>query len=305
MGSIRWAGGLVLTNLLLLTSCGTPLVKPVRINPALEALIPADTVSLFGANVEELRQTPLYQKVIQLALPEVDKVTRETGVDPRKDIQEVLVCANETGIVTLVSGSFNSAQLEPKLSAAGIPRIPWKGSTLYGTDQSAVAFLGPSILAGGSTSNLKSVMDRDARHGLPGALQPLIDAIPARDQLWAVSSDGIPGFRSGDTQRSRLGDVAQMLRGIQDVVVGTDFSKGLNLSARLDCRTQDDARHVHDALRGAIGMARLSTPDNHPELLQVYDAIQVSQGNSRVEVSGDLPADQVDHVLSLWLKKPL
>ena len=109
----------------------------------------------------------------------------------------------------------------------------------------------------------------------------------------------------GELVNAVFGFCSILLRGIQDVVVGTDFSKGLNLSARLDCRTQDDARHVHDALRGAIGMARLSTPDNHPELLQVYDAIQVSQGNSRVEVSGDLPADQVDHVLSLWLKKPL
>jgi hypothetical protein len=96
-----------------------------------------------------------------------------------------------------------------------------------------------------------------------------------------------------------------MLRGIQAVMLGVDLSKGLNLTARLDCRTADDARHVHDALRGALGMARLSTPDNQPELLRVYDAIQVTQGNSLVEVKGDLPADQVDRVLTLWLKKPL
>ena len=95
-------------------------------------------------------------------------------------------------------------------------------------------------------------------------------------------------------------------RGIVRLVAfGADFSKGLNLTVRLDCGTNDDARHVHDALRGAIGMARLSTPDNQPELLKVYDAIQVAQINSRVEVNGDLPGDQVDRILTLWLKKPL
>jgi hypothetical protein len=88
-------------------------------------------------------------------------------------------------------------------------------------------------------------------------------------------------------------------------LLGVDFSKGLNLTARLECRTENDARHVHDALRGAIGMARLSTPDNQPELLRVYDAIHVTLVNSRVDVNGDLPSEQVDRVLTLWLKKPL
>jgi hypothetical protein len=278
----------------------------VRIDPALEALIPADTVYLFGANVERLRQTPVYQKLTQLALPEVDRFARETGVDPRRDIQEVLACSNGTGMVTLLRGSFNARNLEPKLQARGVPRIVWKDHALYGTEEAALTFLSPSTAAGGSTPVLKSMIDaRDGKHGVPGALRPLLEAIPEQDQMWAVSAGGLPGFRTGGVEGSRLGDIAQMLRGIQAVLLGVDFSKGLHLTARLDCRSENDARHIHDALRGAIGMARLSTPDNQPELLQVYDAIQVVQGNSQVRVNGDLPSDQVDRVLTLWLKKPL
>jgi hypothetical protein len=298
---------LLLAGLFLLASCRPALLKPVRIDPALEALIPADTVYLFGANVERLQQTPVYQKLSQLALPEVDRFARETAVDPRKDILEVLACSNGTSMVTMVRGRFNSRDLEPKLQARGAPRIAWKGYTLYGTEEAAFTFLSPSTAVGGSTPVLKSVIDaRDGKqHGVPGALRPLLEAIPERDQMWAVSAGGLPGIRMGMTEGNRLGDIAQMLRGIQAVVLGVDVSKGLHLTARLDCRTEDDARHVHDALRGAIGMARLSTPDNQPELLKVYDAIQVSQGNSQVEVNGDLPADQVDRFLTLWLEKRL
>jgi hypothetical protein len=297
---------LLLASLLLLTSCRPALLKPVRIDPALRALIPADTVYLFGANVERMRQTPVYRKLTQLAWPQVDRFARETGVDPRRDIREVLASSNGTSMVTMVLGTFNAADLEPKLRARGAPRIAWKGYTLYGTEEAAVAFLSPSIAVAGSTPVLKSVIDAgDGGHGVPTALRPLLDAVPERDQMWAVSAGGLPVPRMGAAEGSRLGDIAGMLRGIQAVVLGVDFSNGLHLTARLDCRTKDDARHVHDALRGAIGMARLSTPDNQPELLRVYDGIQVAQGNSRVEVNGDLPADQVDRFLTLWLKKPL
>ena len=298
------AGILLLAACLTLSSCQTVLHRSVRIDPALEALIPADTVYLFGANLEQLRRTAIYQQLARIAVPELDRFVQDTGVDPRKDLQEVLACSNGNGIVTMVRGTFNSHDLEPKMASRGVPTMSWKGHTLYGTGNTVLAFLAPSIVAAGSTSIIESMIGNSS-HGVPDALRPLVDAVPERDQMWAVSAGGLPGPKmDSNGSSSRLGDAMGMLRGIQSVVVGADYSKGLNLTARLDCQTENDAKHVHDALRGAIGMARLSTPDNQPELLKVYDAIQVTQGNSRVDVSADLGADQVDRLLSLWLNKP-
>lgn len=298
------AGILLLAACLTLSSCQTVLHRSVRIDPALEALIPADTVYLFGANLEQLRRTAIYQQLARIAVPELDRFVQDTGVDPRKDLQEVLACSNGNGIVTMVRGTFNSHDLEPKMASRGAPTMSWKGHTLYGTGNTVLAFLAPSIVAAGSTSIIESMIGNSS-HGVPDALRPLVDAVPERDQMWAVSAGGVPGPKmDSNGSSSRLGDAMGMLRGIQSVVVGADYSKGLNLTARLDCQTENDAKHVHDALRGAIGMARLSTPDNQPELLKVYDAIQVTQGNSRVDVSADLGADQVDRLLSLWLNKP-
>ncbi|MGD0618780.1 MAG: hypothetical protein ABSB67_14075 [Bryobacteraceae bacterium] len=298
------AGILLLAACLTLSSCQTVLHRSVRIDPALEALIPADTVYLFGANLEQLRRTAIYQQLARIAVPELDRFVQDTGVDPRKDLQEVLACSNGNGIVTMVRGTFNSHDLEPKMASRGAPTMSWKGHTLYGTGNTVLAFLAPSIVAAGSTSIIESMIGNSS-HGVPDALRPLVDAVPERDQMWAVSAGGLPGPKmDSNGSSSRLGDAMGMLRGIQSVVVGADYSKGLNLTARLDCQTENDAKHVHDALRGAIGMARLSTPDNQPELLKVYDAIQVTQGNSRVDVSADLGADQVDRLLSLWLNKP-
>jgi hypothetical protein len=298
------SGVLVLAACLALSSCQTVLHRSVHMDPALEALIPPDSVYLFGANLEELKQTSIYQQLARIAVPELDRFVQDTGVDPRKDLIEVLACSNGNGIVTMVRGSFNSHDLEAKMASRGAPTISWKGHTLYGTGNTALTFLGPSIVAAGSTPILESMIGTTS-HGVPEALRPLVDAVPERDQMWAVSAVGLPGPGiNPNGSSSRLGDVMGMLRGIQSVVVGADYRQGLNLTARLACKTENDAKHVHDALRGAIGMARLSTPDNQPELLKVYDAIQVTQGNSRVDVSADLGADQVDRLLSLWLNKP-
>ena len=195
LGSLRFfkeellkrAVALLLPVLFLLTSCRPGLRKAVHIDPALETFIPADSTYLLGVNVEQLRQTPVYRKVTQLALPEVDRFAAETGVDPRKDIQEVLACSNGNGMVTMVRGRFTSGELERKLQdrsahASGLqgPRFLWKrGRGLYfprALDSGRGQHAGPQVH--------HRRRRRPAWH--PRSLRPLLDAVPDRDQLWAI-----------------------------------------------------------------------------------------------------------------------
>ena len=48
---------------------------------------------------------------------------------------------------------------------------------------------------------------------------------------------------------------------------------------------------------------RSNTPDNHPELLQLYDAIQVTEQQNHTQVMAQIPADLADRFLDLWLKR--
>ena len=47
----------------------------------------------------------------------------------------------------------------------------------------------------------------------------------------------------------------------------------------------------------------MNTPDNQPDLLKLYDAIQVTQQQSQAKITADIPADLVDKALNLWLKR--
>ncbi len=52
--------------ILCLALAGCTVKKPgsIRIDPELEAMIPADTVFIVGGNIEAVRETPVYQKLL-------------------------------------------------------------------------------------------------------------------------------------------------------------------------------------------------------------------------------------------------
>ena len=94
-----------------------------------------------------------------------------------------------------------------------------------------------------------------------------------------------------------------MFQGLQTVRLGVDIRNGLDAQAAATCQTERDAKRVHDAVKGIVGIGRLSTPDNQPDLLKLYDAIQVTQNKAQTDVTAHIPPELVDHFVDLWLKK--
>ncbi|MBV9612705.1 MAG: hypothetical protein JO091_09535 [Acidobacteriaceae bacterium] len=73
--------------------------------------------------------------------------------------------------------------------------------------------------------------------------------------------------------------------------MGIGIDTGAHIAADLTCASGQGAQRVHDALRAGIAFGRLSTKDNEQELLQIYDAIQVTQDKQIVRVRADYPAN--------------
>jgi hypothetical protein len=103
---------------------------------------------------------------------------------------------------------------------------------------------------------------------------------------------------------SNLGNINTMIRSLQNGYVAADLSQGLNLKAAGNCQSDEGAKQIHDALRGIIGIGRLSTPDDKPELLKAFDGISVTQQSRAVTVTADISQDLVDRVLDLFTSSP-
>ena len=50
---------------------------------------------------------------------QLDNFTRQTGLDPRKDIWELLTCSDGKSTVMMARGKFSVAELEPQLDKQG------------------------------------------------------------------------------------------------------------------------------------------------------------------------------------------
>src|SRR5712691_3920812 len=119
---------------LVLSACRAKPAGGVKVDPALVTLVPADTVLLVGTRVEALEKTPVYQKYLaDRQVLQIEDFAMQTGIDPRKDLRELLFVSNGKQGVLLGRGKFAN-QAEPHV---------------IGNAQTAVAFINSSTAAVG------------------------------------------------------------------------------------------------------------------------------------------------------------
>jgi len=289
---------------LALACCQAKRSESLHIDPDLEALVPADTVFVAGANVDAIRDTPVYQKLLgRMPLPQLDEFAKRTGLDPRKDLSEILSCTNGKSGLLMARGKFRTQETEARLEANGAKRFAYKKYSLFGDERAAIFFLNGSTAIGGPTADLRAIIDQSGARGLPPALRDLLRSLPAEDQIYAALAGGLEGLNLAIPQDSNLGNVTNALRTIDSATLGMDLRKGIAVTAEVTSKTERDAKFVHDMVKGLVGLGRLNTPDSHPELLKLYDAIQVTQQQTHTKVTADVPADLADRFLDMWLKR--
>jgi hypothetical protein len=307
-----WVNPLVVLTLLFLTLCGCQPKQSasLHVSPSLEALVPSDTVVLLGVNLAGIRNTAIYQKLItRVPLPQLDRFTQQTGLDPRKDLSEILTCSNGKTALLLVRGKFRIADLQARFKSNGVTPSSYKGHALYGdnsgSDRPVITFLDDSTAAAGTIAGIHALIDAPAGsgRGLPVPLRDLLRTLPEGDQVYAALTGGVENLNLPLPREGNLGNIMQALRSVDSAMLGMNLTNGIDAIAVVNCNTERDAKFVHDLVRGLVGFGRLNTPDNQPDLLKLYDAIQVTQQQAQTKVTANVPQDLADEFLDLWLKK--
>lgn len=295
---------IAIAGIAIITGCQTKTSASLHIDPTLESLVPADTIAIAGANLEALRATTLYEKIqAQAPFNPLDTFARQTGLDPRKDLSQVLACSDGKNSFFVGRGKFKKADLEARLESKSGGRITYNNQRLFGTEQAAVVILDDSTIIAGATPQLKAAIDRKSG-GLPSTLADLLRTLPADDQIYAALVGGMQrslGFML--PQKGDLGNLRQVLVAVDTAVAGINLTGGVHLTARMKSNTERDAKFVHDMLKGLIGFERLSTPENQYALLKVYDAIQVTQEQMETEVKAGIPSQEANRLVDFLFKR--
>jgi hypothetical protein len=297
-----WAAAAV--SIAILTSCSPKQSASLHISTALESLVPADTVALLGINLAALRDAPIYQKLTaRVPLPQLDEFQKQTGLDPRKDFSEALLCSNGKSGLLLVRGKFRPADLESRFKANGVKPADYKGHAVYGDERAAISLINDDTAAAAPPAELHALIDRGTSgSALPAGLRDQLRTLPAGDQVYAAFTGSLEQMNLPLPREGNLGNVLQALKSVNSAALGLNLNQGIDGLAEVNCTTERDAKFIHDMLRGLIGFGRLRTPDNQPEMLKLYDSIQVTQQQTQAKVTANVPQELADKFLDLWLK---
>ena len=286
--------------MLLVVSVSCTRKSPVgpKIDPALATLIPDDTTLLVGTRLEALERTPVYQKYLaDRKFPQVEEFAKQTGLDPKKDLWELLFVSDGKNNVLLGRGKFAN-EMEPRLEKEGAKRFGYKGYTLVGSEKTAVVFFSSSTAAMGPTDSLRFLLDRrGTSKGPPAALAALMKDIPSNAQFWAAYAGGPVDLGLG----GNLANIGKLVNSIQTGSLYFDLRTGLNGVASGECSTDQSAEEVQGALKAFVGLGRLNTPADQKEMQAAWDGMRVTLQEKRVKLYIDVPQNVVDRFLNLWM----
>ncbi len=281
-----------------------------RIDNVLKQLIPRDSVSLFGAQMDQLKSTLLYQKLVaQQKLTQLDEFAAETNFDPRRDVRELLIASNlskKSGVL-LARGTFRVTP-DSLAKMKDMRRSDYKGYVLWTNPAQEAGFciLDSTLAIAGPTASMHAALDRyrDRATAEPSSLLQKAMAIPLRNQVWLVSEGGADFLGNNMPETGPAANFARIFRNLESAQFNADLNHGFNAFVQGSCKTEADAKSLADAARGLVGFGRLSVPEGQPQLLRVWDAIQVSQQGRDLSVSADIPSDLVEKLLQLFDSGP-
>lgn len=281
------------------------LLAAERVDNVLAQMVPDNTVNLMGIRMEQIKSTPLYQKMLaQQKLPQLDEFARESGFDPRRDVRDMLLANNGNDTVLLARGSFH-VKTPPT-----VKKINYHGYVIITRSdphpQGGFCILDPTLAAAGPLPVLQAALDqyKSGNRNNAAALLSRARSVPETFQLYGISSSTGNFLEKNMPSPGGGLDVGQIFRTMHDVFFEADMRNGLKGMAEGYSTSPQDAKKLGDAMRGMVGMGRLNTPDNKPELLRVWDGIKVEQTDRKVVLNVDVSQDLIDEIVKLAQTPP-
>jgi hypothetical protein len=270
-----------------------------RVDAAIAPLIPAETAALAGLRLDRLKNTPFFHRYIEgRRIPALNDFKEKTGLDPVQDVWEAVWAFRPAHSVVFIRGKFGGEfGLEPRFNVPGIQRMSYKGYYILHQQGRGVLFLNTGVAAAGAIPDLQAVVDQRDKPGAvpPAALIGLVASLPAC-HAYAVTLNG--GALAADLPREgNLANFARMATTLGQATLYADLSQGVNLQAQADYPDPAVARQVQDTIRGLLGILRLRTPQDRPDLLRIYDGIRVAAQQGHLTLTANAPFELADQVL--------
>lgn len=290
------------------------------------SLVPTDAVTVGVVKFNELRSSPLSSTLFQQtdkfgSNGDAAEFIRETGLDPTKDIDVLVVATSprttlgsEAEVLVVAEGRFNTARLTKALTERGAVKKTVANGTYFTMPDSnendhpgAVSFPTGNLAIIGSESAVVEALSARASGGTgftdASGLGRDTARIDANASAWAVvdvtraqrltNSPRVPG-------KNNQGEaLAAALKSVSTIAVwATDTGDSLKLAGFGLASDAETLELVEDTLRGALSAMRLAVKDKSPEMVSVLRKFDVDRTSDSVRISGTIPAETLRQLVS-------
>jgi hypothetical protein len=269
-----------------------------RLDNVLVRMVPAGATSLVGVHMDQVKQTEIYKKMLASQnLGQIDQFAAETGFDPRRDVREALYASTAKGSVLMARGTFHIHSER----AVNVKRIRHGDYTIVASGMAGYCILDSTLAIAGEIGVMEAALD-EWKSGTHNQAQPLLARVAGvnpQSQFWGVST-GAGNFLADHAPMAGTGlDFSKIFRGLQETWFQADFSTGFRGDVHGTTATEKDAMSLRDAVRGIVGLGRLNTPEDQPDMLKVWDGIVVDQQGRSISIRADIPQDLVDKLIGM------
>jgi hypothetical protein len=294
---------------------GFPSLSASRSGPSELSYIPADAAVVAFANVREVMDSQLRQR-LKVVLPQEQgqkQFQQETGIDIERDIDYVVagMTAGATGLpnnangLVVARGRFNTTQLETLAREHGGIVEDYKGKRVIKAPEVndvpeghvavrhtvMLAFLEPGLVAIGSDAAIRSAIDAQlSAHSITSnnEMMELISDIDQGNNAWAVGR-----FDAIASHAKIPAEIAGKLPAIKTFAVMTHIDGGVTGTLRAETRDEPSADNLRQVVQGLLALGRMQ---NDPKATAVLNSLQLSGSGKTVKLSFAVPSEVLDMI---------
>jgi hypothetical protein len=288
---------------------GFPSLSASRSGPAELSYVPADATVVAFANVNDIMNSQVRQK-LKAALPNEtgqQEFQKETGIDIERDIQYVVAAMTTPGPdgvnkspngLVVARGTFNVTQLEQLARDHGGVVEDYKGKRLVkvsdpnnATHTMDLAFLEPGLVGIGSETAIKSSIDAQlsAQSITSNSdMMELVSQIDNGNNAWAVGR-----FDVLASQAKLPTEISSKLPAVKTFAVMTHIDGGVSGTLRAEARDPQSADNLRQVVQGALALGRMS---NDPKATALINSLQLSGTGTTVALSFTVPMELFDMI---------
>jgi hypothetical protein len=285
------------------------------------ASFPADTQQVAYSNFAQLRSSSDYpqirQHVLYQQLRGFQEFLRLVGIDPAKDIDEVMLgwrgeSLSGPGSFGLATGGFDPDRVRQFFTQTQLPVQSYAGFDLFafgsGADSTVTffTFLDSSLAAFGRLRDLKAILD--VREGSAQALgtnqnfQGYEAELEGVAPQWgiltgqAAANVAAPWLAGG---KKNTIDMTAFLQPIQAVLYRVNWDGGFTAHIGVVCKTPETAAGLFQLLNILKSAPVSSASGGGPGPASLLQNLEARQDGSRLELSASGPADALDQMLKV------